>query len=459
MTKPTVTIYIPCRNYGRFLRQAVESVICQLYKEWELFIIDEASNDDTAHIAEEMRVRAPDKIKIISNQKPVGLQKVANNVLDRALGKYMIRLDADDWFDECAILSMVSKLESEPGVGIVYGNYYYTNEEGNIIGSERRARISEGGSSDHLPPHGACTMFRTRALKNAGGYSEDVDAQDGWELWHKLHKRIGAVNLDLPLFYYRQHGNSLSTDSSKMLKARTKILGKISRTLEGDYKPTVIAVIPVKESYPGFEGVPYKVVEGYSLLERAILSASSETKISSIIVTSESPNVLGFSEDLEKKGKVPKHVRLLRKTKTESSSTIPVRQFMIEAGNHFAEETSRPPDIIAYLSLHAVYRNKEHVCQALDVMRITQSDAVVSVLEEREPMFSYREQGLHLINPGRFRDLAYDQERLYRFNGSIIATWWEVLSEHDLFGEKVSFFEMTAKESYQVQNNQTDINS
>ena len=58
-------------------------------------------------------------------------------------------------------------------------------------------------------PHGACTMFRTRALKNVGGYSEDANAQDGWDLWYKLAERIGAINIQTPVFYYRQHGKSM----------------------------------------------------------------------------------------------------------------------------------------------------------------------------------------------------------------------------------------------------------
>ena len=50
--QPLVTIYIPCRNYGHFLNQAVKSVINQVYKSWELIIVDEGSKDDTSNIAD-----------------------------------------------------------------------------------------------------------------------------------------------------------------------------------------------------------------------------------------------------------------------------------------------------------------------------------------------------------------------------------------------------------------------
>ena len=70
-------------------------------------------------------------------------------------------------------------------------------------------------------------MFETKALKIAGGYSESVNAQDGWDLWLKLENKIGAIGVNLPLFYYRQHNISLSRDNSRLLKARTKIIKKI----------------------------------------------------------------------------------------------------------------------------------------------------------------------------------------------------------------------------------------
>ena len=451
-SSPLVTVYIPCRNYGRFLQQCVNSVFSQLYTNWELIIVDEASTDDTAQIAQDLCRLHPEKSTFIANKDATGLQKLANTVLGVAKGKYMVRLDADDWLDECALLLMVAKLEATPDIGMVYGNYFYTDPEGQVIGIERRHKLGHEDTVGHLPPHGACTMFRTRSLKAVGGYSEDVNAQDGWELWYKLYSRIGAASLDVPIFYYRQHGDSLSRDSKRLLTARSRIFDRISEKLEGDYKPTHIAVIPVRESYPGFEGVPYREYKGASLLERAILSATQSEKISGVIVSSQSQAVLDYSQQLEDSGRVPAHFRLLRNQQEESQRNIPIRDLMVNAGNYYAEMQGHYPDTIAFLSLHAVGRNTEHINKALNVLRITESDTVVSVQEEREPVFIHGEQGLELFNPGRFQDLTYDRERLYRFNGSIIATWWEVLKEHYLFGEKIASIEMSSEDSYQIKN-------
>jgi len=97
---------------------------------------------------------------------------------------------------------------------------------------------------------------------------------------------------------------------------------------------------------------------------------------------------------------------------------------MFIAGNKYAEMNNLYPDIIMFLSLHAINRKSEHIDNALNVLRITESDSVVSVQEETEPMFNFGKNGLEIINRGRFQDLTFDKERLYRFNGSIIATWY-----------------------------------
>ena len=448
ISRNLVTIYIPCRNYGQYLSQSIESVLNQSYTNWELFIIDEASIDNSQDIAKEFEVKYPNKISLITNKKPIGLQKIANHVLDISKGKYILRLDADDWLDESAILLLVSKIESDTSIGLVYGNYYYVNEKGNIIGVETKLKLDDKNYRHQLPPHGACTLIRTNALKSVGGYSEDINAQDGWDLWYKLINRTGVSNIQTPIFYYRQHSSSLSKDNQRLLNARSKIFEKITLN-NNDYKPKVLAVIPVKESYPNFEGVPYFKINEQSLLEIAINNALESEKVDTVIISSESQQVLDFSLLLEENGKTPKHYRYLRKGSSEEIK-VPIFDFMKSAGLHYNTIFNKSPDILIYLSLHAINRRSKHISEAINVLLSTQSASVVSVEEEREPIFKYKKDGLQILNPGRFKGLSFDEERFYKFNGCLIATWWDEINDNDILGNKTSFIEMTRKDSYQL---------
>jgi glycosyltransferase involved in cell wall biosynthesis len=447
--EPLVTIYIPSKNYGKYLDKAVKSVLKQIYLKWELYIIDEGSNDNTKNIARNFTKKFPTKIKFIKNTQPIGLQKLANHIIEIANGKYIIRLDADDWLHEVALLIMVKKLEENSTAGIAYGNYFYTNEKGKIIGIERRHELGKEDLVGHLPPHGACTLVETKALRNVNGYTENVDAQDGWDLWYKLYKKIGAISIDLPLFYYRQHSSSLSKDNERLLNARAKIFHEIRSKEKNNFKPKVLAVIPVKESYPNMKDVPYQKINGNTLLEIAINNALDSKQIDELIVSSKSKHVLNFSKQIEEEEKVKSHLRLLREESNDSKN-IPITNFMNSAAQLYFENKNQYPDIIVYLSLHAINRKTSHIDKAINNLIITESDSVVSVQEEREPMFNYGKSGLNLINPGRFRDLTYDKERLYRFNGSIIASLWKNISKNSLFGIKTSFIEMSYKDSIQV---------
>lgn len=448
---PLITIYLPCRNYGRFLDEALKSLEKQIYTNWELFIIDEASEDDTLVIAEYFKTKVSQNVEIIKNNIPQGLQKGANKVLSLAKGKYIIRLDADDWFDEMALLLMVSKLESDTSLGIVYGNYYYTDEKGNILGFERRHKLGEEDKSHHLPPHGACTMIKTNILKSVGGYSEDINAQDGWELWFKLIQKTKAASIEAPIFYYRQHGNSLSRDSKRLLDARAKIFDKVSSSLKnGAYHPTCLAVIPVKESYPNFKNVPYQQIDGKSLLQLSIESAQMSEHVTDVMISTESNSVITFAQKLVQNGTVKEHIQAKRPENLSDTSSLHPLDILKHSLNEYYQIYNNYPDIILFLSLHAPYRQAVHVDKAINVLHVQSCDSVVSVIEEREPMFSHGQDGLNLINPGRFKGLSYEREKLYKFNGAIIGTWTEHILSGSLFGEKIGYIEMSEIDSMQV---------
>lgn len=72
----------------------------QLYAIWELLLVVEASGDETASVAENLRQRRPDLITVIRNPETLGLQKLAKYLLSITKDKYTMRVDADDWLDE-----------------------------------------------------------------------------------------------------------------------------------------------------------------------------------------------------------------------------------------------------------------------------------------------------------------------------------------------------------------------
>ena len=87
---------------------------------------------------------------------------------------------------------------------------------------------------------------------------------------------------------------------------------QIGNGLEGNHKPTSVAIIPDREYYPGLVRVPYREFHGSILLEWATQSASKPRVVTKVIVSSQSQRVLDLATDLEAQGKVPHHARILR---------------------------------------------------------------------------------------------------------------------------------------------------
>ena len=103
---PKVTVYILCKNYAAYISEAIDSVINQIFEDWELIIIDDGSDDESAQIILEYCARYPDKFSCVINKKSLGLFKASNIALKKARGDYILRLDADDHLTEIALLSL-----------------------------------------------------------------------------------------------------------------------------------------------------------------------------------------------------------------------------------------------------------------------------------------------------------------------------------------------------------------
>ena len=160
--QPLISVYITNYNYEKYLAQAIESVLNQTFKGFELFIIDDGSSDESKNIMESYRER--DEITLIY-QKNKGLN-ITNNVAMRlSSGKYLMRLDADDYLEPTALEVLSNTLEGDDELGLVFPNYYYVNKKGDRIGEEKRHNFDKDVSLYDQPAHGACTMIRLKFLK------------------------------------------------------------------------------------------------------------------------------------------------------------------------------------------------------------------------------------------------------------------------------------------------------
>ena len=125
-----ISIIMPVYNSEKFLRNTINSIIKQTYKNWELIIIDDGSTDSSANICKEY-VKSDQRIKLFC-KKNEGVSVARNYGINNAAGKYIMFIDSDDMYNPKMIEKMYNKLISED-VDIVKANYEIKNSEGLII--------------------------------------------------------------------------------------------------------------------------------------------------------------------------------------------------------------------------------------------------------------------------------------------------------------------------------------
>lgn len=128
-TDNLVSVIMPMHNSAPFLSEAIESVLAQTYRKWELFIVDDGSKDNSVEIASIYAQKDP-RITLLFNQTPIGMPSATRNVgIKAAHGRYIAFLDSDDlWFPDK--LEHQLPLFSDKSVAIVYGSYEKINQQG-----------------------------------------------------------------------------------------------------------------------------------------------------------------------------------------------------------------------------------------------------------------------------------------------------------------------------------------
>jgi len=407
---PKITVYITNYNYGAYIVQAIESVLNQKYKEFELIIIDDGSTDNSKELIE--RYRSHHKVTIIY-QHNKGLNVSNNIALNAAQGSYLIRLDADDFLDENALLLMIEKLEKNSDLALIFPDYYLVDASGKVFAQERRHDFNEVSVKDQ-PAHGACTMIRKDVLHAVGGYSEEFKCQDGYDIWIKIiNQRYQVANINLPLFYYRQHDTNLTKNQERLLKTRHEI---IKKNLSGKEisKMKHIAVLPVRDSGHQASMVFKKIGEQY-LLDIVIDAILRAENVSRLIITSSDKKILDYCNLFYKINRVS----ILERPESISSFNIKIEKtldYLIDTYPKLFESA----DTLSVINLEYPLRQPYYIDQAINTLFLFNADSLMSVKQRNSNFFKH--EGAGLIPFESNRELRLERNMIYEEIGGIHTT-------------------------------------
>ncbi|MFC2100997.1 glycosyltransferase [Bacteroidota bacterium] len=202
---PLISLVIPCYNHGRYIRDAVKSVLMLQRGIYEVIIVNDGSDDpETINILENIK---DDAIQII-HQENMGLAHARNAGIRMASADIILTLDSDNVIDAGYVYQAVDILKRNPEIGVVYANHRFFGSKNGYKAVENfnLQKLLIGNYID------ACAVFRKKVWEDSGGFDPDMPVQgyEDWNIW------LGATNngwkfhhLDDFLFDYRIRGNSM----------------------------------------------------------------------------------------------------------------------------------------------------------------------------------------------------------------------------------------------------------
>lgn len=223
-----ISVVIPCYNHGRYLKQAIESVLNQTNQNTEIIVVDDGSTDDTAEVCKRYQ-----KIKYVHTNQ-LGLSGARNTGIRYCTGSFLVFLDADDYLYPDAFNINLSYFVYNKDAVFVSGAHDKVDNDGNLLDSEkpmeRWADNYEGLLQGNFIAMEATVMYRSELF-----YSFFFDPQlkscEDYDLNLNITRHFPSITHTEKIAAYRIHTHNMSGDKSLMLNQVTKVLNRQKRNL------------------------------------------------------------------------------------------------------------------------------------------------------------------------------------------------------------------------------------
>jgi len=407
-SEPLVTVYVLNYNYAQYLEKCIDSSLLQTYKNIELLVIDDGSTDESSQVL--AQYDGDLRINIIRQQN-IGLVKSIANVFSLAKGEYVVRIDADDWVVPTFVESLVAEIEKDDQVAMVFPDYYEVYETGHILHRVKRHDFSSEVTLLDQPAHGACTLIRRSAYMEVGGHNQKLQCQDGVDIWLAITEKYKVTNYKEPLFYYRKHRRSLTTNYNKILNNRA-IIYRDHAIRRGYQSERVIAFIPVREELIGGMEFVLSQMGGKTLLDWTIDKALASKEVSEIVVSTDSKLVKSYIDGLEDKRcskQIVVHLRSKELAEQGVHVDASIRDYF------YAYPVEKVP-VLVMLTPNSPFSTALHVDTALYSTHIFHTQVVDSVIEDNSILYYHNGHGLTELAGGNIR---HERDNVYVRKGGI----------------------------------------
>lgn len=228
---PKVSVIVPAYNAATFISRAVDSVLAQTFRDFELLVVDDGSADDTLTVLS----RYGAALRVLT-QPNAGPAAARNRGLAQATGTYVAFLDADDWWEPQKLGEQVALLDTQPSIGFCSTATRVVDADGRRAG-HWPCLAGDAPLPDALFMNGASisgstsgVMARRDLVQAVGGFDASLRGYEDPDLWIRLSARAGYACIPSELTVVVRTPGSVSSQLARMRRATLTSMRK-NRTL------------------------------------------------------------------------------------------------------------------------------------------------------------------------------------------------------------------------------------
>ncbi len=211
---PKVSIIVPCYNHSKYIKECIDSILSQTYKNFEIIFIDDCSTDNSYEVVSEYN---DPRLVLLKHEKNRGPAAARNTGIRASRGAYILPVDSDNYISKNCVEEYVNMLDDNQDC-VIYCNYERFGLEKGFSGNMHDeqyslSRLMKGNLMDN------CSMYRRVFWYDVGGYDEspNVKGYEDWDFWIMCGlKGYKAKRVCKTLFYYRVTETSLCKEADKI---------------------------------------------------------------------------------------------------------------------------------------------------------------------------------------------------------------------------------------------------
>ncbi|MEH2078546.1 MAG: glycosyltransferase [Nostoc sp.] len=236
-----ISIVMTVYNREQYLAAAIESILAQTWRDFDLLIWDDGSTDSSPEIAHHYAA-SDQRVRVIA-AKHQGIAPSIKAAFAATTGTYIGSVDSDDLLAPTALAETTAILDAHPEVGMVYTDYREIDENGQDKGLGRRCSIpysQERLLIEFITFH--FRLIRRSVYEQVGGIDEYFNAVVDYDLCLKLSEVTTVYHLQKPLYYYRRHGRNITNHKLEIRywSSRAIAHARKRRGLEVEIKDTTL---------------------------------------------------------------------------------------------------------------------------------------------------------------------------------------------------------------------------